>query len=1230
MFLLLALSCARTSAAQSVMAPGGVNFGNGNTFLSRHGNGAPASSCVSSLQQYTQDDDTSGNPLWVCQNGTMIHLTGTVSGGGGGQTLTASQANDLVHQDTRYGVFSLLDPKYNFNFAPGADNTVAMKALFTDAGCAVHEGFIQQYLALIPTAYPVNIQPENVFVYSGGRVTGTSGGSFGGALIASIGSPGRLLMVNDSAPAVTCKRADGSTESASLGGSGIEIDHISFRGESGGGLVDIGLHAYGTNNNFHDNNFTQFGGPAAIVGGQDPYFTHNNVTNSGQSFFTGGGHALPQTCGGLIFDDLSTGTTQCMAAAVECIGQDTHCNYNEISTGEGQINPNYNPTAAYPNLAGLMTAGGNTEAIGNLIQRSGVGWINFSQSSRFLGNRDEMNSGIGFLNYSTGIIFQGNQLLANCTGQHLADGSLNSACDGIQDNEPQANNVYSQNVIGSNNGFGPSYYRACYSEWGGSGGAQNQFKSDNVCGAPQRALTGSSGNATVEVQRDNKPVDITGNNGPWDVSSGKQNYVVNFLSSGTYITGISGASAGQHYTIYVQGPLTITPSLWFHTCADETEIYNLAQYTTVSFEVVSGSTLGTDGYPSQVRQEGCQNSPVAQVGANTAAIAANGTNSLGNWMEAWYQGSSRYTSLGSDVWACWANAADPSNNPADTCIKRVGPGVFGFVDGAGNSNVTLQASTVSATYGNFTNLTINGQPYSAGTSNPSGNGTYTVTTTTKPTTSGNMVVTDSSGNFNDSGQPIPTPYTPPTGPPNQVCATNATPGSGNAACSLRALAPADMPQSVMQYIDFAVETGITTKGVPTYLQAGTGLNVVVKGSTQTVTIGPNGTSCSTSSDVTLALAASSGDNYIFGTCTNGTFGLLTTTTVPSISHEDATPLCIGTTAAPQYWFDLEQNLWQVCTTNTGTTSGWTAAANQMVALGVADATASTIDAVAAMPLGLPPGEQYQLFGDGASGNSVVSSGTNYSDGLMNYTSFQCTGSATVTAHGPNGTYAGTGILISSQWPMMLTGSCTLSTVGAGGNAPASAATGQGTKPANGWFGAAGGCGGQGTTSTTYSGGGRAAFPNPGIISGGCGAGTGNKGESVNANWGTGAIPPISAVFQAMSGQGSPGTGDGTNAGGAGAPATLPIWLRAPGVYIGPTATVTAAGAVGTACTTGNTGSGGSSGGSIIEFNVNYLNVASGGTITAAGGAAPSPTLCGTATLGATAGGDGVWYVRHAF
>src|ERR1700679_1896149 len=69
---LLLFLAAPYSKAQSPVVDS-INFkGATNIFVSHHGIGNPASSCTG-IFEYIQDDDTTGQPIWICQAGTMVH-----------------------------------------------------------------------------------------------------------------------------------------------------------------------------------------------------------------------------------------------------------------------------------------------------------------------------------------------------------------------------------------------------------------------------------------------------------------------------------------------------------------------------------------------------------------------------------------------------------------------------------------------------------------------------------------------------------------------------------------------------------------------------------------------------------------------------------------------------------------------------------------------------------------------------------------------------------------------------------------------------------------------------------------------------------------------------------------------------------------------------------------------------------------------------------------------------
>ena len=76
-FAVLLLFLATTNSRSQTPTMDGINFkGSNNIFVSRHGLGAPASSCTG-VFEYIQDDDTTGQPIWVCKAGTMVHTAVT-------------------------------------------------------------------------------------------------------------------------------------------------------------------------------------------------------------------------------------------------------------------------------------------------------------------------------------------------------------------------------------------------------------------------------------------------------------------------------------------------------------------------------------------------------------------------------------------------------------------------------------------------------------------------------------------------------------------------------------------------------------------------------------------------------------------------------------------------------------------------------------------------------------------------------------------------------------------------------------------------------------------------------------------------------------------------------------------------------------------------------------------------------------------------------------------------
>jgi hypothetical protein len=149
----LVLFLAAVSSSAQTPTMDAVNFkGTTNIFVSRHGLGAPASSCTG-IFEYIQDDDTTGQPIWVCQAGTMVHTSGGiaptftpnqgVAANAGGLLATTPESGyssttgvtlKAWVEDKGLGLFDCRDTKYSGGCLGGTPG-LAMQALANDVTC---------------------------------------------------------------------------------------------------------------------------------------------------------------------------------------------------------------------------------------------------------------------------------------------------------------------------------------------------------------------------------------------------------------------------------------------------------------------------------------------------------------------------------------------------------------------------------------------------------------------------------------------------------------------------------------------------------------------------------------------------------------------------------------------------------------------------------------------------------------------------------------------------------------------------------------------------------------------------------------------------------------------------------------------------------------------------------------------------------------------------------------
>ncbi len=280
------------------------------------------------------------------------------------------------------------------------------------------------------------------------------------------------------------------------------------------------------------------------------------------------------------------------------------------------------------------------------------------------------------------------------------------------------------------------------------------------------------------------------------------------------------------------------------------------------------------------------------------------------------------------------------------------------------------------------------------------------------------------------------------------------------------------------------------------------------------------------------------------------------------------PTC-SSTATPQFWFDTATRKMKSCA------SSGSYAANPVIFLGVIATDASNVSlGIAHEPWRLDPYTRVREFGTGADGlTSVATTVTN--DGWKQYSALEIT-TGGILQHTAISSPSSPGLIAYSQNPVLVvgTGKIDLAQLGRAG---ATGAVGVG--PAGngcGWGGAAGGGGSSGTLGGT--GGSRTSFFGA-VLAGGGAAVSGTSGGTGQAPTN---IPPLSGQMLLISGcGGGAGAGDGANLGGSGGKGGGGIYLKAPSVIIGASATVDADAGSGGGGAAGNASGGGGGGGGVI-------------------------------------------------
>lgn len=418
-----------TAANSQTPAMDAVNFkGSTNVFVSRHGTGAPTSSCTG-LYHYIQDDDTtSGNPTWECQSGTMIHLTGTpaltanlgVATNGSGKITTAWEKGyatvgnvTSVAYDFDRGM-GKFDPRYTVYDGGilGPTPWLAMQDLSNDIICYQATTGLHANVTFPPGVFKIGTPTATTLnLPAGAYFRGASGNYDGSSTIlqASYNNVLAIHIVNDLSATcptgtltstltagrwegigengcgnVTCVNVPGDTNTYVLGGP----HQDSIKIEDSHGLVDL----VGASNN---------GGNGVEVSGLDPIVRSVwGTTNAAWYLF---GH----TQAGQVYNPTTDGW---------------HCNIMLTGldgTFEGTFETNgalQTPGAEYMHLCSTYWGGGDTHLGSIFSNRDEIGLVRDGSNGRVLGGRIDAPMGEGILALGAGNSFNAIDNSTSCSG----------------------------------------------------------------------------------------------------------------------------------------------------------------------------------------------------------------------------------------------------------------------------------------------------------------------------------------------------------------------------------------------------------------------------------------------------------------------------------------------------------------------------------------------------------------------------------------------------------------------------------------------------------------------------------------------------------------------------------------------------------------------------------------------------------------------------------------------
>jgi hypothetical protein len=573
---LLLFLAAPYSKAQSPVVDS-INFkGATNIFVSRHGLGNPASSCTG-IYEYIQDDDTTGQPIWICQAGTMIHTSGgsttpapityAINFSNNGHTSLQGNANFLFdptintfesNANTRLASMestprTIYDP-WNTNYCNSGKTVCGLAAAITAGGSAptqVIQAAIDNAecnVLMGVTTGPMRIALPNARLFVSQLLLWSNQELSGDSLrtqpyMFHTVDTASMIKGHGNTDTITC--SNGTTYTPGVVAGGVLIQNIGIAGQNsaGSGTQDIGIEENGQAWFVYD------------ISGIGNAFSSQAILDDGfENFNYRLGYPGSQLAGCASYIN---GKLTGICGAVQQGSTDGELDYVYATDAQGIVS-GHPAGPCYPNCAAILIGGANVEASHLFAQLSDIDIIVNGANLRGTLWRADATSRemIHFGTNGSGAVLSDIQGISPCLDATLATAyaaGTATGCYGLV-NDGQVNQISSMEM-GGNGFFGTSYMQAQIFD-GVSGGSVAPNTYSMIANAGNVANTTANNwliNCVCDGQN-GSPRLVLPSMAPLGVGNTNTANVngVNeiALTSTTPLTTLNGGIPGQSITIY--------------------------------------------------------------------------------------------------------------------------------------------------------------------------------------------------------------------------------------------------------------------------------------------------------------------------------------------------------------------------------------------------------------------------------------------------------------------------------------------------------------------------------------------------------------------------------------------------------------------------------------------------------------------------------------------------------